>query len=59
MAQMALAFARQQAFMTSVLIGATTMEQLRTNLQSSSMVLGEDVLKDIDAVHKSQPSPCP
>jgi aryl-alcohol dehydrogenase-like predicted oxidoreductase len=59
MAQMALAFARQQAFVTSVLIGATTMQQLRTNLGSSSIVLSREMLTDIDAVHKSQPNPCP
>jgi aryl-alcohol dehydrogenase-like predicted oxidoreductase len=59
MAQMALAFARQQPFVTSVLIGATTMEQLTTNLASSTLQLGQEVIQDIDAVHKSHPNPCP
>ena len=58
-AQMSLAFCRQQRFMTSVLIGATTMEQLRTNLGSASLTLSADVLKDIDAVHRAHPNPCP
>lgn len=59
MAQMALAFVRQQPFVTSVLIGATTMEQLRTNLASASVTLGPEVLQDVEAVHRSQPNPCP
>ncbi len=59
MAQMALAFVRQQPFVTSVLIGATTMEQLRTNLASTTVQLSQQVIQDIDAVHRAHPSPCP
>ncbi len=59
LAQMALAFVRQQRFMTSVLIGATTMAQLRTNLGSQEVHLSQEVMQDIEAVHKSHPSPCP
>ncbi|MEO8307718.1 MAG: NADP(H)-dependent aldo-keto reductase [Pseudomonadota bacterium] len=59
MAQMALAFVRQQSFVTSVLIGATTMEQLKTNLASGSVQLDQAVIQDIDAVHRAHPSPCP
>ena len=59
MAQMALAFARQQPFMTSVLIGATTMEQLKTNLGSAAVQLGPEVTQEIEAVHRTYPSPCP
>jgi aryl-alcohol dehydrogenase-like predicted oxidoreductase len=56
---MALAFVRQQRCMTSVLIGATTMEQLKINLGSATVQLGNDVLQEIDAIHRTQPSPCP
>jgi aryl-alcohol dehydrogenase-like predicted oxidoreductase len=59
MAQMALAFVRQQPFVTSTLIGATTMQQLKTNLESSNVQLSQAVLQDIEAVHRSQPNPCP
>jgi aryl-alcohol dehydrogenase-like predicted oxidoreductase len=59
MAHMSLAFARQQRFMTSVLIGATTMEQLRTNLASATVNLSQEVIQDIEAVHRSYPNPCP
>lgn len=59
LAQMALAFARQQRFVTSVLIGATTMEQLESNIGSASVTLGPEVMQDLEAVHRSQPNPCP
>lgn len=59
MAQMALAFVREQRFVTSVLIGATTMEQLKINLESSTVQLSQQVIQEIDAVHLSHPSPCP
>jgi len=59
LARMSLAFVRQQPFVTSVLVGATTMEQLKTNLDSEHVTLGEDVIKDIEAVHRSHPNPCP
>jgi aryl-alcohol dehydrogenase-like predicted oxidoreductase len=58
-AQMALAFVNRQRFLTSNLIGATTMEQLRTNLGSATINLSEDVMKAIDAAHRAQPNPCP
>jgi len=59
MAQMSLAFIRQQPFLTSVLIGATTMAQLKSNLASVSVQLGPEVIRDIEAVHRAHPNPCP
>jgi aryl-alcohol dehydrogenase-like predicted oxidoreductase len=59
LAQLALAFARQQPFMTSVLVGATTMEQLKTNLASASVQLDPQVVQEIEAVHRVHPNPCP
>jgi aryl-alcohol dehydrogenase-like predicted oxidoreductase len=59
MAQMALAFTLQQPFMASALIGATTMAQLRTNMASAALKLNPDVIRDIEAVHRSHPNPCP
>jgi aryl-alcohol dehydrogenase-like predicted oxidoreductase len=58
-AQMALAFVNRQRFVTSNLIGATTMEQLRTNLGSATMQLSAEVLAEIDRVHREQSNPCP
>jgi len=58
-AQMALAWVNQRPFVTSNLIGATTLEQLKENIDSADLTLGEDVLKAIDAIHKRHPSPAP
>jgi aryl-alcohol dehydrogenase-like predicted oxidoreductase len=58
-AQMALAFVNRQRFLTSNLIGATTMAQLKTNLGSTTINLSEDVMKAIEAAHRAQPNPCP
>jgi len=58
-AQMALAFVNRQRFLTSNLIGATTMAQLKTNLGSATIKLSEDVIKAIEAAHRAQPNPCP
>jgi aryl-alcohol dehydrogenase-like predicted oxidoreductase len=59
LAQMSLAFCRQQRFMTSVLIGATTLQQLRTNLGSAELTLSTEVMKDIEGIHRAHPNPCP
>lgn len=58
-AQMALAFVNSRSFLTSNIIGATTMEQLETNLASESVKLDDDVLEAIDAIHRRMPNPCP
>jgi aryl-alcohol dehydrogenase-like predicted oxidoreductase len=58
-AQMALAFVTAQPFVTSNIIGATTLEQLDENLASSELKLSDDVLAGIEAIHKSQPNPAP
>ena len=59
MAQMALAFINSRAFVTSNIIGATTMQQLKSNIDSIDVTLSEDVLEAIDAVHERQPNPSP
>lgn len=51
-AQMALAFAKSRSFMTSVIIGATRMDQLETDVAAADLVLGGDVLEKIDAIHQ-------
>ena len=55
--QMALAFVNQRPFVTSTLIGATTMEQLKTNIDSIKLTLSNDVLADIEAVRRLNPVP--
>ncbi|EPC01829.1 aldo-keto reductase [Litchfieldella anticariensis FP35 = DSM 16096] len=58
-AQMALAYVNSRPFLTSNIIGATTMEQLESNLASESLKLEQEVLDAIEAVHKRLPNPCP
>ncbi len=58
-AQMALAFVNQQRFVTSNIIGATTLEQLKSNIESINIKLSADVLAAIDVVHHDTPNPCP
>ncbi len=58
-AQMALAFVTAQPFVTSNIIGATSLAQLDTNLRSSELTLSQDVLDGIAAIHRDQPNPAP
>jgi aryl-alcohol dehydrogenase-like predicted oxidoreductase len=58
-AQMALAFVTAQPFVTSNIIGATNMEQLEADLASRELVLGDEVLAGIEAIHRDQPNPAP
>lgn len=58
-AQMALAFVTGQSFVTSNIIGATSLEQLNSNLASIELRLSEEVLTAIEAIHKDQPNPAP
>jgi aryl-alcohol dehydrogenase-like predicted oxidoreductase len=55
--QMALKFCDLQPFVTSTIIGATTMEQLKTDIDAFEIELSEDVLKGIKTIHRAHPSP--
>lgn len=58
-AQMALAFVRQQAFVASTLLGATSLAQLKTNIDSYHLTLSEEVLAELEAVHAVYTYPAP
>ncbi|WP_407292116.1 NADP(H)-dependent aldo-keto reductase [Stutzerimonas zhaodongensis] len=58
-AQMALAFVTQQPFVTSNIIGATSLNQLESNLASTELALSPEVLEAIEAIHTQQPNPAP
>ena len=58
-AQMALAFVTSRPFVTSNIIGATSMEQLAENVASLDVALLDEVLAGIEAIHTCQPNPCP
>jgi aryl-alcohol dehydrogenase-like predicted oxidoreductase len=49
----------RQRFVTSTLIGATTMEQLATNLASIEVSLSDDIMQAIESVHRTYSNPCP
>ena len=58
-AQMSIKFCEIQKFLTSVIIGATTMEQLKINIESVSLNLKEEILNEINNVQIKHPNPCP
>lgn len=58
-AQMALAYVTGRPFVTSNIIGATTLAQLDSNLDSLQLTLSEEVLAGIEAIHREQPNPAP
>ncbi len=58
-AQMAIAFAVSRPFVTSVIIGATAMDQLETDIAAADLTLSDNVLEDIDQIHLDYPNPCP
>jgi aryl-alcohol dehydrogenase-like predicted oxidoreductase len=57
--ELSLAFIEQQPFVTSTIIGATTMEQLKEDIDTIEVSLSEDVLKAIDEVQAIIPDPAP
>ncbi|PLZ90204.1 NADP(H)-dependent aldo-keto reductase [Fischerella muscicola CCMEE 5323] len=58
-AQLALAFVRSRWFVSSTIIGATSLEQLQENIASVNIVLEQDILAEIDTVHTRYPNPAP
>jgi aryl-alcohol dehydrogenase-like predicted oxidoreductase len=58
-AQLAISFAVSRPFITSVIIGATTMDQLKTDIDAADLTLSDAVLEDIDQIHLDYPNPCP
>ena len=58
-AQMAIKFCEIQKFVTSVIIGATTMEQLKIDIESVNVNLTEEINKKINDVQIRYPNPCP
>jgi len=52
------AFVNQRPFVTSNIIGATTMNQLKENIDSIDINLSEEILKEIEQIHLLDPNPC-
>ncbi|WP_299048008.1 aldo/keto reductase [uncultured Polaribacter sp.] len=57
--ELSLAFINQLPFVTSNIIGATKMDQLKENIGSIDIDLSEEILKEIEEVHKAIPNPAP
>ena len=57
--QLALAFIKQQFFVTSTIIGATNLEQLKQNIDAFVIDLSQEILVEIDEIHQQQPNPAP
>jgi aryl-alcohol dehydrogenase-like predicted oxidoreductase len=46
-------------FVTSTIIGATTLEQLKSDMAAAELTLPDNVLEDIEQIHLDYPNPCP
>ncbi|MBI5137212.1 MAG: NADP(H)-dependent aldo-keto reductase [Nitrospirae bacterium] len=58
-ARMALAYVNSRQFLTSTIVGATTMEQLAANIASADLQLSEALREEIEAIHHAHANPCP
>ena len=59
MAQLAQAFVNTRPFVTSNIIGATTMSQLKENIDSVNIELSDEILNKINVIHNNNPNPSP
>jgi aryl-alcohol dehydrogenase-like predicted oxidoreductase len=57
--QMALAYVNSRPFLTSNIIGATTMEQLKTDIESFNITLTKSTIRAIEDIHEKIPNPSP
>lgn len=57
--QLSLAFIKQQFFVTSTIIGATNLDQLKENIQAFEIDLSTEILQGIEDIHRQQPNPAP
>jgi len=58
-AQLALAYVRSRWFVSSTIIGATNLEQLRENLSSVNIDFSDEIIAEINEVHALYPNPTP
>ena len=55
--QLSLAFVNDRSFVTSNIIGATNLTQLKENIDTASIKLSDDILEEIDIIHEAIPNP--
>ena len=58
-AQMALAFVNSREFLTSNIIGATNLQQLKSNIESINFELSDELLRSLEMIHHQHPNPSP
>ena len=56
---MAIAFAVSRRFVTSTIIGATALEQLKTDIAATELKISDNLLEDINQIHLDYSNPCP
>ena len=56
---LSLGFVNKQPFVTSNIIGATTLEQLKENIDSASVKLSDEIISEINQVNNKIPNPSP
>ena len=56
---LALAFVRSRWFVTSTIIGATSLEQLKENISSLATAVTPEIETEIEAIHQRFPNPAP
>ena len=59
MVQLAHAFVNSRPFITSNIIGATTMDQLKENIGSINIKITKEMMEKIDLIHNNNPNPSP
>ena len=59
LAEMSLAFVNDRPFVTSNIIGATSMDQLKENINSINIKLSDEVISEINLVNEKIPNPAP
>ena len=59
MVQLAQSFVNSRPFVTSNIIGATTMEQLKENIDSVNIELTDEIMEKINLIHNNNPNPSP
>ena len=59
MVQLAQSFVNSRPFVTSNIIGATTMEQLKENIDAIDIELSDEIMKKINLIHNNNPNPSP
>jgi aryl-alcohol dehydrogenase-like predicted oxidoreductase len=57
--QLAIAYVHRQPFVTATIIGATTLDHLRSNIAAADLALSDEVLAEIEAEHRRHPNPAP